>query len=180
MRERWAGASWDAPREAIPQLGGAHMTGRGVRRTYVDASVFGGVFDEEFAEDSRAFFDQALAGRFVILTSALIADEVVQAPTVVRELYDRVLPRAELVVADDDAVALQSAYLAAGIVTPRWADDALHVALATVASADLIVSWNFRHIVHFEKAPLYNAVNRLHGYQELAIHSPSEVIAYED
>jgi len=156
------------------------MVRPGVRRTYVDASVFGGVGDEEFAEDSRAFFDQVRVGRFTILTSALVADEIAQAPEEVRVLYDRHIPAAELVAVDDEVLALQAAYLAAGILTPRWADDALHVALATVAGADLMVSWNFRHIVHFDKAPRYNAVNRLHGYLQLAIHSPSEVIAYED
>jgi len=156
------------------------MTRQEVRRTYVDASVFGGVFDDEFAEDSRTFINQAQAGRFLILTSALAADEIAEAPAEVRELYDRLLPQAELVAVDDAALALQAAYLAARIVTLKWADDALHVALATVAGADLIVSWNFRHIVHFDKVPMYNSVNRLRGYRELAIHSPSEVIAYED
>ena len=149
-------------------------------RTYVDASVFGGVFDEEFAGPSQAFFDQVQEGRFSIVTSALVADEVGRAPTDVRELYQRVLPAAELIAADEEALALQGAYLSTGIVSLRWADDALHVALAVVAAADLIVSWNFRHIVHWEKGPLYNAVNRLRGYREVAIHSPSEVIMYED
>lgn len=150
------------------------------RKVYVDASVFGGAFDEEFTEDSRAFFDQVVQGRFAILTSGLVADELAQAPAEVRELFERLLAKAELVAVDASALALQAAYLDAGILTPTWADDALHVALATVAGADLIVSWNFRHIVHFEKVPRYNAVNALHGYRELAIHSPSEVIAYED
>jgi predicted nucleic acid-binding protein len=153
---------------------------RPARRAYVDASVFGGVADEEFAEDSRTFFHQVGQGRFVVVTSGLVADELAQAPSEVRELFERLLAKAVLVEVDEQALALQGAYLDAGILTPKWADDALHVALATVSGADLIVSWNFRHIVHFEKAPKYNAVNALRGYREVAIHSPSEVIAYED
>jgi len=54
------------------------------------------------------------------------------------------------------------------------------VALATVAGCDLIVNWNFRHIVHFERIPLYNAVNSLRGYGRIDIHSPWEVIEHED
>ncbi|MBI3758820.1 MAG: type II toxin-antitoxin system VapC family toxin [Deltaproteobacteria bacterium] len=150
------------------------------RRTYVDASVFGGAFDDEFATDSRAFFEQPATSRFVILTSALVLDEIAQAPADVRGLFDRMLASAELVEVNEAALALQAAYIDAGILTPKWADDALHVALATVAGADLSVSWNFRHIVHFDKAPRYNALNRLRGYREVAIHSPSEVILYED
>ena len=44
----------------------------------------------------------------------------------------------------------------------------------------MIVSWNFRHIVHFDKIRLYNAINLFNGYASIAIHSPLEVIAYED
>ena len=42
------------------------------------------------------------------------------------------------------------------------------------------VSWNFQHIVHFQKIPQYNAVNALHGYNSIAIHSPREVINDDD
>ena len=56
----------------------------------------------------------------------------------------------------------------------------MHVAVATVANCDVIVSWNFKHIVHYQKIPLFNAVNVLEGYNSIWIHSPQEVIAYED
>ena len=75
---------------------------------------------------------------------------------------------------------MQGAYLPQKIVGRRWALDALHVALATVSRCRVIVSWNFKHVVHFQKIPLYNAVNGLHGYGEIAIHTPQEVIANDD
>jgi len=56
----------------------------------------------------------------------------------------------------------------------------MHVALATVSNADLIVSWNFKHIVNFQKIPLYNAVNTLNRFGKIAIYSPLEVIENED
>ncbi len=65
-------------------------------------------------------------------------------------------------------------------MTPKSSDDALHVALATVSGCSLIVSWNFKHIVHFEKIPLYNAINAVNGFANIAIFSPLEVIKYED
>jgi hypothetical protein len=67
-----------------------------------------------------------------------------------------------------------------GIVTPRASADALHVAQVTVTGCALIVSWNFRHIVHFQRIPQYNAVNTLRGYGNIAIHSPQEVTGDED
>lgn len=85
-----------------------------------------------------------------------------------------------LVPVDERVLALRDAYVSAGIVGAKWADDAAHVAAASVAEADLIVSWNFRHIVHFDKIRQYNAVNALEGYRALEIRSPLEVIDYED
>lgn len=81
------------------------------RRTYVDASVYGGVFDEEFDEDSRAFFGEARADRFLILTSALVTGEISRAPQEVRDLYDQVLRNAELIQIGERALELQAAYL---------------------------------------------------------------------
>ena len=77
------------------------------------------------------------------------------------------------------SVRLQEAYLAMGIVTPKWETDALHVAHATVTGCRIVVSWNFKHIVHFENIALYNAVNAVEGYPEIRIHTPQEVIDYE-
>jgi predicted nucleic acid-binding protein len=147
---------------------------------YVDSSVFGGIGDEEFMDDSRAFFEQVRSGRFQLKSSLLVANELAKAPDAVRTLFDELLAAAELIPVTPDALELQQACLSAGILTAKRSDDALHVALASVGGAELIVSWNFRHIVHFDKVPRYNAVNRLYGWRELAIHSPNEVITYAD
>jgi predicted nucleic acid-binding protein len=149
-------------------------------RVYVDTSVFGGIFDEEFAEASRAFFDQVQAGRFHLLTSALVSAELQDAPPDVQEWFSRFEPLLELITVSDQALTLSDAYVAAGVVTPRWADDALHVALATVHDAELIVSWNFRHMVNIDRIRGYNAVNLLSGYRTIDIRSPREVISNEE
>jgi predicted nucleic acid-binding protein len=150
-----------------------------VIRVYADTSVFGGVFDEEFQIPSRAFFDQVRSGRFKLVTSALVLDELEPAPEQVRKLFDEFLDLFEVVEVSEAALSLKDAYLETGIVTEQSADDALHVAVASVAGCSLIVSWNFKHIVHFEKIPLYNAVNTLKDYGTIGIFSPLEVITYE-
>lgn len=149
-------------------------------RTYADTSVFGGVFDPEFAVASARFFDKVRAGLFQLVVSAIVADELVEAPKRVRDLFDEILPLAEVIPVSEEVTALQEAYLNAKIVTSNWAGDAMHVALATVAHCDLIVSWNFEHIVHFQRIPRYNAVNALHDYPAIAIHSPLEVVPDEE
>jgi hypothetical protein len=149
-------------------------------RVYLDTCVFGGAFDVEFASATQEFFAQVRTGRFHLIVSALVQDEVENAPMQVRELLNEMLNYGETVFPTDEALQLQQAYLDAGVLTQKWADDALHVAMATVTNCSYIVSWNFKHIVHCEKIPRYNAINEIQGYRPLAIYSPLEVIYYEE
>ena len=149
-------------------------------RVYADTSVFGGAFDEEFAEASKEFFQEVRGGRFALVTSAVVQAELEPAPEEVRMFFRGILDVAEVTEVTAEVLVLRDAYLRAGIVGTKYTDDALHVALASVSGCRVIVSWNFRHIVHFEKIPKYNAVNVLHGHAALGIYSPTEVIRYED
>jgi hypothetical protein len=78
-----------------------------------------------------------------------------------------------------EASDLAAAYLAHGIVGAKSSSDALHVALATVGRTDVLVSWNFKHVVNLGRIRLFNAVNLECGYGALEIRTPREVIDYE-
>ena len=147
------------------------------QRVYVDTSVIGGCFDSGFREASIALLESALSGEIVLVLSDLLAFELQNAPQVVRDLYEA-LPNnlVELVVTGSEEDGLHAAYLSAGVVGAANEGDAMHVAAATVANCDIIVSWNFKHIVHYDKIRGYNAVNLREGYRTLAIHSPKEVV----
>jgi hypothetical protein len=149
-------------------------------RVYADTSVFGGAFDRKFSEASQEFFRQVRAGGFRLVLSPLIEEELQSGPQTVRALFLEMTKWGVATVVTPEASLLQQAYLEAGIVGETCEVDALHVALATVAQCAVIVSWNFRHIVHFEKIPKYNAVNALNGFGRIEICSPSEVLAYEE
>jgi hypothetical protein len=149
-------------------------------RVYADTSVYGGAFDEEFDDASRAFFDQVLAGRFHLVSSTVVRSELEDAPARVQAFFRKMRRHFEIVDITDPALRLQQAYLRAGIVAEKWAADTLHVAVATVARCRLIVSWNFKHIVNFQRIPLYNGINLSQGYDAVGIYSPQEVIADED
>ena len=148
-------------------------------RVYADTSVYGGCFDAEFSKPSRLFVEQVRAGRFQLVTSAVVDEELKPAPSEVRALFDELSLIAETLPISPAAIELQSAYLAAGVVGEASDADALHVALASAARCVAIVSWNFKHIVHFQKIPLYNGVNAAMGHGAIGIFSPAEVIAYE-
>ena len=149
-------------------------------RVYADTSVYGGVFDRQFSQASKGFFDKVANGRFLLVVSPVISEENRHAPQRVRDLFDQFRGGAELAAVGADAIAMQAAYMRAGIVGPNWEADALHVALATVARCPMIVSWNFKHIVHFQKIPLYNGVNISLGHGPIGIYTPLEVIADEE
>jgi predicted nucleic acid-binding protein len=146
---------------------------------YADTSVYGGVYDDEFSAASTRFFNAVRRGAFQLVLSEIVHRELSFAPDPVQDLFKEMLPLALLSTVSEQAINLQQAYIREGIVTVKSLDDALHVALATVSGCDLIVSWNFKHIVHFQKIPLYNAVNTLNGYNTLMIYSPLEVIEDE-
>lgn len=150
-----------------------------VPRVYCDTSLIGGCFDEEFRDASTRFFELASEGLFKLVLSTITEDEILRAPQSVKTRYDELATAAELVEPTAAAQELQSAYLQHAILSPRWETDALHVALATVARCDMIVSWNFAHIVQYDKIRKYNAVNVLYGYNAVAIHSPLEVISLD-
>ena len=56
-------------------------------RVYADTSVYGGVLDEEYEAPSRQFFDDVRSGRFGLVVSAIVADELRDAPEPVRALF---------------------------------------------------------------------------------------------
>ena len=149
-------------------------------RVYADTSVFGGVFDKEFMNPSRMFFDQVKSGKFRLVTSAVVEKEIALGPLNVQSLFLEQIKTAEKCPVSDEGIALRNAYIKAGIVDVKSIDDALHVALATISGCGLIVSWNFKHIVNFQKIPLYNSVNGKRGYHAISIYSPLEVIESEE
>jgi len=115
-----------------------------------------------------------------LVTSAVVKEELMTAPKKVQDLFIEISKYAEILDITKDALMLQDSYLKARIVPPKYSNDALHVALATVSRCELIVSWNFKHIVHFRKIPLYNKINVDQGYTQVGIFSPLEVIVYEE
>ena len=72
---------------------------------------------------------------------------------------------------------LADEYIRAGVIPAKKRDDARHVAIATTAGLERVVSWNHRHLANERKRELFNAVNRLMGHEQvLLILTPFEVL----
>jgi hypothetical protein len=147
-------------------------------RIYVDASVVGGCEDDEFAEHSIRLMDCFVRGDFVLVVSNLTVQELAAAPDEVRKRLASV-PEAhiETLQLDAEARELAEAYIAAGVLTAKMRADAQHIAIATVARVDVLVSWNFKHIVNLQRIHGYNSVNLRRAYPMLEIRAPREVLS---
>jgi predicted nucleic acid-binding protein len=149
------------------------------QRVYIDTSVIGGCHDEEFALWSNGLVKDFRLGNYALALSEVVDAEIQDAPEPVRTTYAELLSLEHTFIRiTEEAVQLSDAYLYRGILTPKYSDDALHIALATIAEVDVLASWNFKHIVHFDKIRLFTAVNIERGYKPLQIYSPREVTNY--
>ena len=148
-------------------------------RVYLDTSVFGGYFDPEFEKASRQLFADLAQNRLVGLLSDTVLRELLEAPREVAALRETSGASWELVYETTEALELAEEYLRANVVSRQFQTDCVHVAIATVCRADVLVSWNFRHIVQYHKIKGFNGVNLVQGYGALDIRSPAEVVNYE-
>ena len=153
------------------------MAARGKRlRVYVDTSVVGGCLDEEFQSASVRLIERSRTGGALLVISDTTLAELAGAPPNVRSVIES-LPRGciELIRQSDASEALAEEYIRLEVVPRRMLVDAQHIAVATIASVDVVVSWNLRHIVNLDRIRGFNAVNLRLGYPMLEIRTPLEV-----
>jgi len=145
-------------------------------RVYIDTSVYGGIGDRQFADASQRFFAHVAQGKYIVLLSETVYAELGKAPDEVRGILDAIdSDMLEEVAIDAEVEQLADAYVAAGALGAASRVDALHIAAATIGGADLVLSWNFKHIVNYERIRVFNSVNLLHGYRPIDIRSPLEM-----
>jgi hypothetical protein len=152
------------------------------RTVYVETSVWGMTLPNQpraLRQPTNHFLRQCALGLFRPCISAVVLEEIAQASAataarMVREINKLAPPVLTLNEKSED---LAEAYLAAGVIPAKKRNDARHVAIATVAGVQIVVSWNHRHLANERKRALFEAVNRLAGYEQaLLIHTPFEIV----
>lgn len=149
-------------------------------RIYLDTSAVGGYFDDEFSFDTKLLFHEIIKGEYRLVISDLTEKELVNAPESVRNLLKDLDVDFELVYVTQESIDLATEYLKGKVVGQTSADDCMHIATATIHKVDLLVSWNFKHIVNIQRIRGYNSINIKNGYAALEIRSPKDLINYED
>ena len=148
-----------------------------IQRFYFDTSVIGGVFDTEFAEHSTILMEKVKLGQIKIVISNVTEREILKARKEIRDFYTA-LPKEfiEFVELSPEAITLAETYVKENVVGDTHIDDCFHIAMATIHTVDILVSWNFKHIVNIYRIRGYNSVNLKLGYKTLEIRSPKEIV----
>ena len=149
-------------------------------RLYFDTSVFGGVHDIEFQQETILLFEMVKNGQIICVYSDLCELELENAPEKVKNHFlslDKA--QTEFVEITEEINQLAEEYIHEKVVGETSIDDCRHIACATINKVDYLISWNFKHIVNVFRIRGYNAINLKNGFIQLDIRSPREIITNE-
>ena len=150
-----------------------------IQRIYIDTSVVGGYFDEEFKEATNMLFKRLENREVKFVVSDLLDLELLNAPAHVKELLFNFPPEYfERVELTDETIQLADSYIEEKVVGKTSIEDCRHIALATIYKVDVLASWNFKHIVNLDKIKGYNSINLRLGYTMIEIRSPKDLVKY--
>lgn len=145
-------------------------------RLDLDTSVFSAYYDERTPERMHATREfWAMLQAHTLICSTLTTDELNQAEADRVAQFTALLTGFEIMTLDSVMRDLANAYVQAGVVPARYLDDALHIATATCGDADVLVSWNFKHMVKRNTRLLVNYLNAQRGLPNIEILAPPEL-----
>jgi hypothetical protein len=144
---------------------------------YFDTSVFGGYYDDVFERDTRFLFSKIKENKYDIFISDLTKKELERAPEEVRNLLNDI--QYQLIEVSQECRDLAEEYIKEDVVGATSKDDCIHIATATISKIDMLVSWNFKHIVNIQRIKGYNLINFKNGHGQLLICSPKDAVLYE-
>jgi predicted nucleic acid-binding protein len=149
------------------------------QRIYIDTSVVGGFFDEEFKDATQRLFKRLEDNEVKFVISDLLELELIQAPKHVNELLLKYpTDRFERIELTEEIMNLADRYITEKVVGRTSLEDCRHIALATINRVDVLASWNFKHIVNLDRIKGYNSVNLRLGYPTIEIRTPQELVSY--
>lgn len=147
-------------------------------KLYLETSVISNYFDKRdlyIHEETRKFWKKLKD--FEVFVSPVVVQEVRKTPdSVLRRKLEKLAKSFSILKVDNRQVArLVREYIRAGIVPEKYRTDAIHLATATVGGADILVSWNFEHLVKRKTRVEANYVNERLGYKTIEILAPVEL-----
>jgi len=148
---------------------------------YLETTIFNFPFADDapqYRADTLRLFAEIKAGKFKPYTSEYVTRELQAAADNLREDRLQLIKEygVETILASDEVEHLAALYIREGVIPVKYLPDALHIAAATIAGLDFIVSLNFRHIVKRKTIIETEIINAHEGFRRVFIHIPAEVI----
>jgi len=146
-------------------------------RIYIDTSVIGGYYDTEFETATKQLFNRITGKEFKVYFSEVNETELINAPQHIKEIKNLIPEDCfTYIEMTDEVKTLAMLYIKEKALGKASRNDAYHIALASVNRIDCLVSWNFKHIVNYDKIKMFNAINMRFGYPLIDIRSPLEFL----
>lgn len=123
---------------------------------------------------TQEFWKLLEIGVFDVVISDIVLFEISRCEDGLRKKLENHLSEIDLdnIEIDEQIRSLAEKYVEEKIVPEKYFDDALHLAAATLATVDSVVSWNFKHMVKLSTIRGVNGVNRMLGFKEIEILTP--------
>lgn len=147
------------------------------QRIYLDTSVIS-LHDDPRSPDRRALTREfwCRLSEFDVSISEMTTREVGDTlDTARRDQMLRLVSGLSILPVTPDADQLAQRYLDAGIFPATVPDDALHVAIAVLSRQDVLVFWNFKHLVNQRRRAAIDALNLSLALPTIAILPPPEL-----
>ena len=146
-------------------------------RIYLDTSVISAYVDHRLPERMQATVD--FWGRLreyeVCISELTVAEiQATEEPGLRARMENLIRPFRVLAI-EEEARRLAQEYVRRGVFSAATMEDAVHVAVAVASRQDILVSWNFRHLVNRRRRALINEANILRGYPTIEILAPPEM-----
>ena len=153
---------------------------------YLETTIFNFPFTDDapqYRADTLRLFEEIKAGKFKPFTSEYVLDELEETKDVEKLNKMKNLITANnisVLLGNDETIRLANLYIKTGAIPEKYSTDALHIAAASVAGLDYIISLNFKHIVKHKTIIETEFINTREGYKRVFIHTPAEVIEHEE
>lgn len=147
-------------------------------KVYIDTSVLSALFDArnpERQELTKEFFSRI--NEHEVFISELTRLEIEETPD--EELRDKmrgVIADFHVLPSQEAVEQLSGEYVNQGAVSEKYPEDAFHIAVAVVNDLDIVLSWNFRHIVRRKTKDIVNMVNTMQNQRHIEITTPGELL----
>jgi predicted nucleic acid-binding protein len=145
-------------------------------KIYIDTSVYGGYYDDEFEKPTKELFRRIRSGWFEVIYSDVVDSEVAKAPSNVKRLYALYKKNAIRVAITPQVVALARLYITQKVLPEKMLFDALHIALCSIHGIAYLVSWDEKHIVSPITQIQISQINIENGYENLMLVTPFKLL----